>query len=103
MVIIMLGNVIVLIPILLNSHPGTKYGISFPVFARASFGTRCAYVASLTRAVVSCGWFGIQCWIGGEAIHVFVDTFWNGFSSIGGSFSIFGMSISQAICFFLFW
>ncbi|MBI3750400.1 MAG: cytosine permease, partial [Chloroflexi bacterium] len=65
---IMLANVIVLIPMLLNSHAGTKYGIPFPVFARASFGVYGANLAALLRAGIACGWFGIQTWIGGEAV-----------------------------------
>jgi NCS1 family nucleobase:cation symporter-1 len=67
---ILLGNTIVLVPILLNSHPGTKYGIPFPVFARASYGTIGSNLPALMRAVVACGWFGIQAWIGGQALYV---------------------------------
>ena len=66
---IMIANVIVLIPMLLNSHAGTKYGIPYPVFARASFGVFGANLAALLRAGIACGWFGIQTWIGGEAIY----------------------------------
>jgi len=65
---ILLGNLIVLIPMLLNAHAGTKYGIPFPVFVRASFGTRGANIPAVLRAIVACGWFGIQSWIGGMAI-----------------------------------
>ena len=65
---IFLGNVIVLIPMVLNAHAGTKYGIPFPVYCRASFGTWGANIPALLRAMVACGWFGIQCWIGGAAI-----------------------------------
>ncbi len=68
---ILLGNTIVLIPILLNSHPGTKYGIPFPVFARAAYGTIGSNLPALMRALVACGWFGIQAWIGGEALQTF--------------------------------
>ena len=71
---ILLGNIIVLVPILLNSHPGTKYGIPFPVFARAAYGTLGSNVPALMRALVACGWFGIQAWIGGEALHTFFTT-----------------------------
>ncbi len=74
LITIALGNIIVLIPMLLNSHAGTKYGIPFPVFARASFGTVGANIAALLRAGVACGWFGIQTWIGGGAIFVLVGT-----------------------------
>src|SRR5918996_1106 len=66
---IFLGNVIVLIPMVLNAHAGTKYGIPFPVYCRASFGIRGANVPALLRALVACGWFGIQTWIGGGAIY----------------------------------
>src|SRR5258707_4253309 len=71
---ILLGNTIVLVPILLNSHPGTKYGIPFPVFARAAYGTMGSNVPALMRALVACGWFGIQAWIGGEALHTMFQT-----------------------------
>ncbi len=69
---IMLANIIVLMPMLLNSHAGTKYGIPFPVFARASFGVWGANLAALLRAGIACGWFGIQTWIGGEALWTVV-------------------------------
>jgi NCS1 family nucleobase:cation symporter-1 len=69
---ITLANVIVLVPLLLNSHAGTKYGIPFPVFARAFYGLRGANLAALLRAFIACGWFGIQTWVGGQAIFVVV-------------------------------
>jgi nucleobase:cation symporter-1, NCS1 family len=69
---IFLGNSIVLIPMILNGHAGAKYGIPFPVFARASFGTRGANVPAMLRAIVACGWFGIQTWIGGKAIYFMI-------------------------------
>jgi len=70
MITILLGNTIVLIPMMLNAHAGTKYGVSFPVLCRASFGTRGANVPAILRAIVACGWFGIQTWIGGTAIDL---------------------------------
>lgn len=73
-VTIMLGNLIVLVPMILNAHAGTKYGIPFPVFARASFGVRGSNVPALLRALVACGWFGIQTWIGGWAIFQLLRT-----------------------------
>src|SRR3954453_23863736 len=73
---ILLGNLIVLGPILLNSHPGTKYGIPFPVFARAAFGTTGANIAAVLRAIVACGWFGIQTFIGGEAAKTLLEALW---------------------------
>src|SRR5713226_8580764 len=66
---IALGNLIVLVPMMLNAHAGTKYGIPFPVLARASFGTLGSNIPALLRAIVACGWFGIQTWIGGQAIN----------------------------------
>jgi len=65
---ILLGNLIVLLPMLLNAHAGAKYGIPFPVFVRASFGTLGANIPAMLRALVACGWFGIQSWLGGQAI-----------------------------------
>ncbi|WP_433272972.1 NCS1 family nucleobase:cation symporter-1 [Actinosynnema sp. CS-041913] len=69
---ITLGNLIVLGPMLLNSHAGTKYGIPFPVFARAFYGVRGANLVALLRAFIACAWFGIQTWVGGKALHVIV-------------------------------
>ena len=66
---ILLGNLIVLAPMLLNAHAGTKYGIPFPVLVRASFGVSGANIPAVLRALVACGWFGIQTWIGGQAIY----------------------------------
>jgi len=69
---ILLGNLIVLVPILFNAHPGTKYGILFPILARSSFGMLGANIPAIIRAIVACGWFGIQTFIGGEAIKTFM-------------------------------
>src|SRR3954466_8691583 len=99
---ILLGNVIVLVPILLNSHPGTKYGIPFPVFARAAYGTIGSNLPALMRAIVACGWFGIQAWIGGEALHTFfavVIPGWDGL--LGAGFN--GHSTTAWLSFLLFW
>lgn len=99
---ILLGNTIVLIPILLNSHPGTKYGIPFPVFARASYGTIGSNLPALMRALVACGWFGIQAWIGGQALHTFFGALipnWN--NLLGGA--IGGHTPTEWISFLLFW
>jgi NCS1 family nucleobase:cation symporter-1 len=88
MVVILLGNVIVLIPMILNAHAGTKYGISFPVLCRASFGVRGANVAAMLRAVVACGWFGIQTWIGALALDALMKAAWPGWAQIPGSIAI---------------
>ncbi len=73
---ILLGNLIVLLPMLLNAHAGSKYGIPFPVFVRASFGTRGANIPAILRALVACGWFGIQSWLGGQAIFAMLNVLW---------------------------
>jgi nucleobase:cation symporter-1, NCS1 family len=91
---IFIGNVIVLVPMLLNSHPGAKYGIPFPVLARASFGVLGANVAAVLRALVACGWFGIQTWIGGEAISTLLATLFPAWKNF---------EYGNATCFFLFW
>src|SRR5258708_10356799 len=75
-VTIFLGNLIVLIPMVLNAHAGTLYGIPFPAYCRASFGTKGANVPALLRALVACGWFGIQTWIGGNAIYKILGVVW---------------------------
>jgi len=87
---VFLGNMIVLVPMLLNAHAGAAYGIPFPVFARSSFGVLGANVPAVLRALVACGWFGIQTWIGGEAINTLLAAIipaWN----------------HPWLCFFLFW
>jgi nucleobase:cation symporter-1, NCS1 family len=86
---ILLGNLIVLIPMLLNAHAGTKYGIPFPVFVRASFGVRGANVPAVLRALVACGWFGIQTWIGGQAIFAMLSILWPGTGSVWVCFGFF--------------
>jgi NCS1 family nucleobase:cation symporter-1 len=73
---ILLGNLIVLIPMILNAHAGAKYGIPFPVFVRASFGLRGANIPAILRAIVACGWFGVQSWLGGQAINAMVGVLW---------------------------
>jgi NCS1 family nucleobase:cation symporter-1 len=100
---IALGNLIVLVPILLNAHPGTRYGIPFPVLARSSFGTVGANIPAILRAIVACGWFGIQTFIGGEAVKTFVQTLWPGFATLGGDLSLMGLSLPSAITFLVFW
>jgi nucleobase:cation symporter-1, NCS1 family len=85
MLTILLGNVIVLIPMILNAHAGTKYGVSFPVLCRASFGVRGANVPALLRALVACGWFGIQTWIGGLALNVLLTAAWPAWATVPGN------------------
>ncbi len=91
---ILLGNLIVLVPMLLNAHAGTKYGIPFPVLVRSSFGVRGANVPALLRALVACGWFGIQTWIGGQAIASMLRVVWPG-AAVHPE--------TTWICFFSFW
>jgi nucleobase:cation symporter-1, NCS1 family len=81
---ISLGNIIVLIPMVLNAHAGTKYGVPFPVFVRASFGVRGANFAAIARALVACGWFGIQTWLGGAALDALVTAAWGGWANVTG-------------------
>ena len=91
---VFLGNVLVLIPMLLNAHAGARYGIPFPVFARSSFGVLGANVPAILRALVACGWFGIQTWIGGEAINAMLIALvpsWQNFHA------------GPALCFAFFW
>jgi NCS1 family nucleobase:cation symporter-1 len=97
-----LGNTIVLIPILLNSHPGTRYGIPFPVFARAAYGTIGSNVPALMRAIVACGWFGIQAWIGGEALNTFFTSIVPGWHDLLGP-GFAGHTTTEWISFLLFW
>ncbi|MEJ1973014.1 MAG: NCS1 family nucleobase:cation symporter-1 [Lacunisphaera sp.] len=99
---IFLGNLIVLVPMILNAHAGTRYGIPFPVFCRASFGTTGANVPALLRALVACGWFGIQTYIGGEAIYKILSIFWPGLTATGAA-GAFGITAPEFVCFLFFW
>ncbi|MFD1046996.1 cytosine permease [Kibdelosporangium lantanae] len=98
---ITLGNLIVLVPMLFNSHAGTKYGIPFPVFARAFYGVRGANLAALLRAFIACAWFGIQTWVGGEALFVIIGKLTgDGWSQAG---TIGGEPWTLWLCFAVFW
>lgn len=99
---ILLGNTIVLIPILLNSHPGTKYGIPFPVFARAAYGTVGSNLPALMRALVACGWFGIQAWLGGEALQTLFTSLIPGWPTLLGS-GFAGHAGTEWLSFLIFW
>src|SRR6188474_1542576 len=98
---ILLGNLIVLVPILLNSHPGTKYGIPFPVFARAAYGTRGSNLPAMMRALIACGWFGINAWIGGAALQALVGAVIPGWHDLLGAIN--GYPATQWLSFLLFW
>ncbi len=101
---IFLGNSIVLIPMILNGHAGAKYGIPFPVFARASFGTKGANIPAMLRAIVACGWFGIQAWIGGYAMYLMVKVWWPGIAELPPIFpDAWTLQTGPAICFLAFW
>jgi len=101
---IFIGNTVVLIPMILNGHAGAKYGIPFPVFARASFGVKGANIPAMLRAIVACGWFGIQTWIGGFAIYQMMKLWIPSFATLPQIFpDSFGLQTGPAICFFLFW
>ncbi len=99
---IFLGNVIVLVPMVLNAHAGTKYGIPFPVYCRPSFGILGANVPALLRALVACGWFGIQTWIGGWAIYKILVKFipaWDALEKL----PVVDINAAQVGCFMFFW
>lgn len=101
---IFLGNTIVLIPMLLNGHAGAKYGIPFPVLVRASFGVRGANIPAMLRAVVACGWFGIQTWIGGYALYQLLRLWIPALETLPQIFpSWAGLQTGPAITFILFW
>ncbi len=99
---VLLGNVIVLIPMLLNGHAGTKYGVPFPVLARSSFGILGANIPSLLRALVACGWFGIQTWVGGSAIYQLVNAL-GGDVLMGDAIASLGINAGELGCFLVFW
>src|SRR3977135_290228 len=101
---IFIGNTVVLIPMILNGHAGAKYGIPFPVLDRASFGVRGANVPAMLRAIVACGWFGIQTWIGGYALYLMLKIWFPSLETLRQIFpASFGLQTGPAITFFLFW
>src|SRR3954451_13207392 len=99
---VFLGNVIVLVPMVLNAHAGTKYGIPFPVYCRASFGILGANVPALLRAVVACGWFGIQTWIGGSAIYTMLAIFFPNMAKLP-PLPHLDKNAAELGCFLFFW
>ncbi|MEZ6243267.1 MAG: NCS1 family nucleobase:cation symporter-1 [Phycisphaerales bacterium] len=101
---VMLGNVIVLLPMILNGHGGTKYGVPFPVLVRSSFGTKGAHLPSIARSLVACGWFGIQCWIGGAAIYSILGAMgWINAANDVTPLPVLGITAIQFGCFLAFW
>lgn len=96
LLIIGLANIIITIPMVMNGHAGVKYGIPFPVIGRASFGINGVHIPSIVRALVACGWFGIQTWIGGLAIYAIYN------AAIGGDVND-ALSVGKFICFGIFW
>ncbi len=96
LIIIGIANLIITLPMILNGHAGVKYGIPFPVLGRASFGTNGIHIASIVRALVACGWFGIQTWIGGLAIYAIYNV-------ITGNDPSLGLDTGKFVCFGLFW
>ena len=100
-VTIFIGNTIVLLPMMLNGHAGTRYGIPFPVYCRASFGTLGANIPALLRALVACGWFGIQAWIGGWTIYKIMTIYVPAWDQLPAN--IAGINVAQLGCFLFFW
>ncbi len=96
LIIIGLANLIITIPMILNGHAGVKYGVPFPVIGRAAFGTKGIHIASVTRGIIACGWFGVQTWIGGLAIYAI-------FNAITGTTGELGLSIGKFVGFGIFW
>jgi len=101
---VMAGNIIVLIPMILNGHAGTKLGVPFPVLVRSSFGINGAHVPSIARSLVACGWFGIQTWIGGAAIYTILGVLgvYNP-STDTHTLPVLGITAIQLACFLAFW
>ncbi len=99
---VLLGNAIVLVPMLLIGHAGAKYGVPFPVLLRSSFGTRGARIPAVARGLVACGWFGIQTWVGGSAIYVILNA-GTGDALVTNPLPLLGIDIAQTFCFLLFW
>lgn len=99
---VLLGNVIVLVPMIMIGHAGAKHGVPFPVLLRSAFGTKGAKIPALARALVACGWFGIQTWVGGSAIYVILNSLSdNAFQ--GSPLPFLAIDLAQTLCFLAFW
>ncbi|KAF5178284.1 Purine-uracil permease ncs1 [Thalictrum thalictroides] len=96
------ANIILLVPLVLTGEPGTRYGISFPVLARSAFGIRGANVPTLLRALVGCGWYGIETWIGGEAIFLLLPSSLTE-TAFAQALPWLGTSPLEFACFIVFW
>jgi len=92
----------VLVPMVLVGHAGAKHGIPYPVLARTAFGVRGAMLPAILRAIVACGWFGIQTWLGGQAIYTILNVL-TGNAMFGNPLPVLGINIGQLACFLLFW
>ena len=101
-VTVLLGNAIVLVPMLLIGHAGAKHGIPYAVLVRSSFGTVGARLPALLRAVVACGWYGIQTWFGGLAIYTLLNIL-TGNALLGDNLPALGINPGQLACFLAFW
>jgi len=99
---VLLGNVIVLVPMMLIGHAGAKHGIPFPVLLRSAFGTKGARIPALARGLVACGWFGINTWVGGSAIYVIVNAL-SSDAIVGSALPFLGIDFGQFACFIGFW
>ncbi|WP_417460429.1 NCS1 family nucleobase:cation symporter-1 [Kordiimonas sp.] len=99
---VLLGNAIVLIPMILIGHAGAKHGVPFPVLLRSAFGTKGARIPAMARGLVACGWFGINTWVGGSAIYVIINALTDG-AIMGDALPFLGISFGQFICFMAFW
>ncbi|CAI8602520.1 unnamed protein product [Vicia faba] len=100
---VVLANIILLFPLILTGHAGTKYGISFPVLARSSFGIHGAHIPTLLRAFVGCGWYGIESWIGGEAIFILLPNSFKKITFLSNNLPWLGTSPLEFLCFMVFW
>ena len=99
---VLLGNLVVLVPMVLIGHAGARYGVPFPVLLRASFGTIGARLPGLLRGLVACGWFGIQTWVGGFAIYQILNAI-SGQAFIGEPLPLIDIDTAQVVCFLVFW
>lgn len=99
---VFIANAIVLIPMLLIGHAGAKYGIPYAVLARTSFGVQGARLPALMRAIVACGWYGIQTWFGGQMIYTLGGVLL-GHPLGGDALPGLGINAAQLVCFLLFW
>ncbi|PSU30541.1 allantoin transporter [Photobacterium lutimaris] len=104
MAAILLSGAVIALAMILNGAPGSKYGIPFSMLLRASYGVKGALFPGVLRGgIAAIMWFGLQNYAGSIALLIIIAKIWPEFLTIGGDWSLFGISAPGLIAFLAFW